>query len=155
VVYSGTVGAAMTASFLGLPALALSQTFRSRTEIHWEVAAHWTPILLRDLAAGGWPGGACYTVNFPDVTLAEVSGIRASRQGRDAVLQVEVEAREDMRAVPYFWLSFQRRHREHEPGTDVDALRCKAIAVTPLRFDRTADAALAPLQERLDRLMQG
>src|SRR4051812_4724956 len=82
VVYSGTVGAAMTASFLGLPALALSQTFRSRTEIHWEVAAHWTPILLRDLAAGGWPGGACYTVNFPDVPLSEVSGVLASRQGR-------------------------------------------------------------------------
>lgn len=37
-VFSGTVGATMTAMLLGLPAMALSQAFSDRDSVHWQTA---------------------------------------------------------------------------------------------------------------------
>src|SRR4029453_16540837 len=42
-VFSGTVGAAMTAMLLGLPAIALSQAFSDRSAVPWDTAPAHAP----------------------------------------------------------------------------------------------------------------
>ena len=65
-VFSGTVGAAMTALLLGLPAIALSQAFSQREPVRWEGRAPLRPAVLRRLlAAPDWRRTACLNVNFP------------------------------------------------------------------------------------------
>lgn len=54
-VFSGTVGAAMTASLLGIPAFALSQAYRDRAAVPWSTAASLAPGIIRSLAGLALP----------------------------------------------------------------------------------------------------
>ncbi len=149
--FSGTVGAAMTARFLGIPALALSQAYRDRNQVRWACAATLAPALIRRLLDCGWPADTVLNINFPDCDPAEAQPARTARQGQGGVQNIEVEARADPRGFDYFWLRF----RHGRPGTDADSetevLRSGAVAVTPLRFERTDEAARLRLAETLGR----
>jgi len=149
VAYSGTVAGAMTALFLGLPGIALSQSFRNRKQVPWETAAHWAPRIITSLTAGGWPGNLCYNVNFPDIPPDEVTGMEAARQGEGGILKIGIDAREDTREKPYYWLRFIRERRETSPDSDVAVLKRGAVAVTPVKFDRTDTDAMAGLRQML------
>lgn len=41
VTYSGTIAAAMEATLLGVPAIALSQHYENRAQIDWSAAERW------------------------------------------------------------------------------------------------------------------
>jgi len=49
--FSGTVGAAMTGLLLGLPSIALSQTFRDANRVRWDTARTLAPGVIRTLLA--------------------------------------------------------------------------------------------------------
>ena len=53
-VFSGTVGGAMTAMMLGVPALALSQAFTKRDAVPWDTARTLGAATIRQLWAIGW-----------------------------------------------------------------------------------------------------
>ena len=80
--YSGTIAAAMEATLLGVPAIALSQIAESEDTAKWATAAAHFPAVIGNLAASGWPANVFINVNFPDVRADEVTGIRVTRQGR-------------------------------------------------------------------------
>jgi 5'-nucleotidase len=48
----GTVGAAMTAMLLGLPAMALSQAFSDRESVHWQTERALAPQVITRFAGG-------------------------------------------------------------------------------------------------------
>lgn len=129
--YSGTVGAALTARLLGVPAAALSQAFTRGAPVRWQTAqtlfdAVMAPILGLDGAASDtglgldlsldlsrdWaaalPPDAVPNINFPDRDAGEVRGLRLTRQGVGHVRDIVVEARQDLRGGDYHWLGFQR-----------------------------------------------
>jgi 5'-nucleotidase len=62
------------------------------------------------------------------------------------VLEVEVELRMDTQRKPYYWFDFTRNRQEFDADTDVQALRGRAISVTPLKLDRTDHDLLDHLQ---------
>lgn len=81
VVHSGTVGAALTAAAMGVPALAASMgTMKPR---HWDTAQ---AIIARVLpTVPSLPlDGRILNLNIPDAPLADVLGIRAATLGRYA-----------------------------------------------------------------------
>lgn len=149
VAYSGTVAGAMTGLFLGIRGIALSQSYRTRNSVPWQTAAHWAPKVIRTLTTGGWSGNLCYNVNFPDIPPDEVTAMEAVRQGEGGILHIGIEQREDTREKAYYWLRFLRERRELAPDTDVAALKRGAVAVTPLKFDRTDLEAMADLRKTL------
>src|SRR6201993_4616328 len=63
--YSGTVAAAMEATLLGIPAIALSQHFLDGEPIPWETAARFAPEVIRRLTELPWPEHTLINVNFP------------------------------------------------------------------------------------------
>lgn len=145
-VFSGTVGAAMTALLLGLPAIALSQAFSQREPVRWEVARRFAPPLVRRLlAAPGWSASACLNVNFPHADPGEVGPAVATRQGAGLVRGIDVVARTDPRGNDYHWLRFRRGPGPNTEDSEAAAIAAKRIAVTPLRFERTDDEALPRL----------
>jgi 5'-nucleotidase len=150
VTYSGTVAAAMEATLLGVPAIALSQDYSGR--VHWSTAESHAPGLIRRLIAAGWPKGVLINLNFPDAPPGAVTGVEVVRQGRymfgDAVTE-----RIDPRGRPYYWIGGERsdedqnlRARERRRGTDLRALGRHAIAVTAIALDLTH----RPTQRRLE-----
>jgi len=136
ITYSGTVAAAMEATILGVPAIALSQFVTPPDPVKWNTAEHWTTGLVRRLMAQGWPRNVLINVNFPDVDAAEVSGIEVAVQGKRKIGDAIME-RTDPRGDPYVWIGAQRAEDRGTAGTDIEAVYRGAISVTPLCFDLT------------------
>lgn len=159
--YSGTVGAAMTARMLGVPAMALSQAFRTRDAVRWDTVETLFDQVMVPLwngeAPDHWAGFAgsrsdladsVANINFPDLPAADVLGVRLTRQGRGNVRDIKVEARRDLRGGDYHWLSFQRDPEwerleaageigGHATLTDVAAVSGGYVSLTPIGFDLT------------------
>lgn len=149
-VFSGTVGAAMTAMLLGLPAFALSQAFNKTDPVPWATAAALAPEVIRSLARLDLPEAACLNINFPACPVETARPLRITRQGRGLLRDVTVVAREDVRHQPYHWLHFQRDHDNDAPGTETHAVLENHVSVTPLSFGRTNETVLHWLAEQYD-----
>jgi 5'-nucleotidase len=148
ITYSGTVAAAMEATLLGLPAIALSQVCDDRRKVKWATAEHWLPGVLKRILRVRWPLNVLINVNFPDVVASSVKGIAVVPQaqcegGSDPVRGV------DPRGVPYWWIGGAREDQPVPPGTDLDAVEKGAIAVTPLTLDLTHGPTLKALRRAM------
>lgn len=150
-VFSGTVGAAMTGMLFGIPSIALSQTFGDPAAVRWDTARQVAPDVIRRLYAAGWDIHACLNVNFPNVAPAEVGPLTLTRQGAGLVKGINVVPRTDPRGLTYHWLQFHREAVENAPDTETEVVRAGGIAVTPLRFERTNEDALAHLRSALSQ----
>jgi 5'-nucleotidase len=150
-VFSGTVGGAMTGMMLGIPSIALSQAWTDAAKIPWETAATLGPGIIRRLLDIGWSASTCLSINFPGLGPDEVGPLTLARQGAGSVQGMEVEARTDPRGFTYYWVSFRRGEREQGAESDIEALNAGQIVVTPLRYDRTDEAAYAALARALPR----
>ena len=150
VTYSGTIAAAMEGTLLGVPSIALSQAYgpeSGRKNIRWDCAETHAAGVIRTVLDRGIPPGILVNVNFPDCAPETVCGTVVTRQGkRDAGL-MRVDAREDGRGNPYFWVGFAKGRHTPMPGSDLQALSEKKISVTPLRLDLTDEATRASYAE--------
>jgi len=147
--FSGTVGAAMTGLLLGLPAIALSQTFRDRDNVRWDTARALAPGVIRQLLAISHQAPTCLNVNFPDVA-AEVAGpLTVTKQGVGLVEGIDVVAEVDPRGIPYHWLRFQHGRRENAHDSETAVVNSGRVSVTPLNFDRTDEQTFAALAAAL------
>ena len=153
VTYSGTVAAAMEGTALGIPSIALSQSFAERDdpEEHWDCAETHAPGLINKLFEIGWPKGILLNVNFPDCPADKVSKIRVTHQGTRDQSQLRVDQRVDARGHTYFWIGFRRVFSDPDAGTDLRAISENEIAVTPLHLNLTELVE----RERLSHLLDG
>ncbi len=145
VTYSGTVAAAMEATLLGFPAIALSLMTEDRHAAKWKTAERWTADVVGRLAAATWPANVMINVNFPDVAARSVTGVAITRQGRRKI-GGELAEGVDPRGEMYFWIGSQRVEPGSRRGTDLEAVRRGAISVTPLSLDLTHAPSLKPLR---------
>ncbi|KVC26984.1 5'/3'-nucleotidase SurE [Burkholderia pseudomultivorans] len=148
-VFSGTVGAAMTSMLVGVPAIALSQAFTDRHAVPWNTALTHAPDVIRRLVAAGWDRDACLNVNFPACAAQDVRGLKPTNQGAGTLQGVEIVSGRDPREIDYYWLKLARAPHDDAPETETVALGEGYVAVTPLKFERTHDHALAQLRSKL------
>ncbi|MDX1975657.1 MAG: 5'/3'-nucleotidase SurE [Rickettsiales bacterium] len=136
VTYSGTIAAAMEATLLGVPAIALSQLYEDREEVPYTTAEHFSPALIKQLVAANWAEQTLININFPKCPRTKVKGIRVCPQGKRLV-NVALSERVDPKGRPYFWLGGARDDRSDRAGVDVELLGKGYVTVTPLRMDLT------------------
>jgi len=148
VTYSGTIAAAMEATLLGVPAIALSQSAGDDRKLSWACAAALAPRVIRRLARLPWPRETLFNVNFPDRSPPQVRGIVAAAQGGRKIGDHLLE-RLDPRGRPYYWIGPQRDEARTRAGSDVRALAEGKVAVTPIFLDLTNRRALAKLKQAL------
>jgi 5'-nucleotidase len=146
VTYSGTIAAAMEATLLAMPAIALSQARNRQLPVHWGTAETHAPDVIRKLLSFAWPAGVLMNVNFPNVTAESVSGVRLCRQGR-RVSNIEVVEARDPGGRPYLWIGDFSDDAPERRNTDLAAIADEAISVTPLYLDLTHAATLRKLQQ--------
>src|SRR5438270_11207486 len=72
--YSGTVAAAIEATLLGIPAMALSQDFPEGKAVPWETGEAFAPEVIRKLLRLPWPEHTFFNINFPPVPRSEARG---------------------------------------------------------------------------------
>ena len=146
--YSGTVAAALEATLLGVPAIALSQVYDDASRIPWATAEHHVPDLIRRLCTAGWPAEVMLNVNIPNRQPDEVVDAVAASQGKHK-LGDDLILRQDPRGRPYIWIGARRSADAALSGTDLKAVDEGHIAVTPLNVDLTHGPTLAKLRDVL------
>ena len=140
VIYSGTVAAAMEGRLLGLTAVAVSlASTRCR---HFDTAAVVARRIVERVVEHPLDANVVLNVNVPDVELAALRGLRATRLGHrhrsEPVIRMP-----DPRGDAVYWVGPSGAEQDSGPGTDFDALRAGFVSVTPLHVDLTRHQALS------------
>jgi 5'-nucleotidase len=85
-------------------------------------------------------------VNFPDCPPEQVKRIVVTAQGRRGPDRSQIDARQDGRGKPYYWITYRPRGAaKTSEDTDLTVLDEGCIAVTPLTVDMTDKRYIAKL----------
>lgn len=135
VLYSGTVAAAMEATVMGIPAVALSYcgAFPEELEGFEELVAAVLRTLLRRDA---FPQDTLFNVNLPAVPPSDVRGIKVTSLGRRRYADSITRAN-DPSGKEYFWIGGGSVKWRGVEDSDFQAIADGYVSVTPLHLDLT------------------
>ncbi len=134
VFYSGTVAAAMEATVLGIPSVAVSYAGPDLTEgLGWSA-----PLseLLAQVLARPFPTDTLFNVNLPPIPPEEVKGVRVTALGRRRYSDSLLRGRDPM-GKPYYWIGSAVPTWSGSPDSDFRAVEEGFVSVTPLHLDLT------------------
>jgi 5'-nucleotidase len=140
----------MEGTVLGIPSFALSQAYASANKHmpFWDTAIKFAPDIVERVLKAGMPRDVLVNVNFPDCAPGEVAGTVLAVQGKRDQELLRIDARNDGRGNPYFWIAFTRGGiAGAAEGSDLAALNDKRIAITPLRLDLTDERFMTRLAD--------
>lgn len=137
VMYSGTVGAVIQATFLGVPGIAFSAPYEEGVE-KFEKAKVYIPKILEHFTLYPIPKGTLMNVNFPSHSTDGIQGIKMARQGQsywDARIGSDL-ALKGTRKYPILdsW-----SHQEEHPESDISLLKEGFITCTPVHVEDLTD----------------
>ena len=144
VTYSGTVSAAMEATLMGIPALAVSLATDGAGE-HYPAAAAIAARLVREVHDRGLPPDTFLNVNVPDLPLSRLKPPLITCQGRRRY-EGTIVAKIDPRGRRYYWIGSAAPEFLDLEGSDHYAVSRGHVSVTPLLFDLTNHASLDALR---------
>lgn len=135
VLYSGTVAAAMEATILGIPSVALSYTGRDPERLpEWQALLG--SLLEQLVVRQDFPGETLLNVNLPPIDPGAVRGVRVTSLGRRAYVGSLTRAA-DPNGREYFWIGGGESKWWGGPDSDFRAVHDGYISVTPLHLDLT------------------
>lgn len=135
VLYSGTVAAAMEATILGIPAVAVS--YAGRDPAHLESYGPLLQALLPQLVhRGEFPAETLLNVNLPPIDASTVRGVQVTRLARRVYVDSLTRAH-DPNGREYFWIGGGNVEWSAPEGTDFHAVNQGYVSVTPLHLDLT------------------
>ncbi len=140
--YSGTVAGAREASLAGIPAMAVS--IEPPSAGHMTAAARCAVTIARQLLAYGLARGTFLNVNYPDLPLESIRGIRLSRQGIVAFDQ-HFDKRTDPRGRTYYWQGCDPQTGYDRSDIDGAVIADGFVSITPIRCDLTDHEAIGGL----------
>lgn len=139
ITYSGTVSAAMEATLLGIPAIALSLVGRDSKD--FRPAARFSCRLAETVLSRGLPPDTLLNVNVPPLPEEKLRGFAVTRQGKRRYGDAIVE-KIDPRGKKYYWIGGDDLGHVPMEGSDFSAVEDGYISVTPLHLDLTDYASL-------------
>ncbi|KAB2921715.1 MAG: 5'/3'-nucleotidase SurE [Bacteroidetes bacterium] len=145
VIYSGTVSAATEGTILGVPSFAVSLT-SFESNVDYSYAARFARRLALTVIERGLPNGTLLNVNVPPVPEEQIRGVVITKQGK-SIWNDEFEARRDPGNRQYFWLKGELVELDNEEDIDQRAILNNMVSITPIQYDLTNYALIAPLRE--------
>ena len=144
VLYSGTVAAAMEATIMGIPALALSYSGALHEELEgWEAVVR--TILQTILGRRDLPKDTLFNVNLPGIPPTEVRGIKVTTLGKRRFAESITRAK-DPSGREYFWIGGGSATWSGATDSDFQAVEDGYVSVTPLHLDLTNYALLEEIR---------
>jgi len=145
VTYSGTVAAAMEATIVGIPAIAVSLDRSPDGRFEYTQAAGVAREMAALVLARGLPDGTLLNVNVPNVHAGGIGGVAVTRLGKQ-IYEDSVVRKTDPRGREYFWIAGQSSTWAVEPDTDFAAVKRGLVSVTPIHLDLTDYRTLEALR---------
>jgi len=146
VFYSGTVAAALEASFLDLPAFAIS--LAARNDHRYLTAAQVALRVAQAILRHGLPRGVFLNINVPNQEVGALRGFKITRLGK-RIFDNSVVEEVDPRGRRYYWIGGKEPQFFMVEGSDYEAITQGYISVTPLRGD-LSDYQMMEVLERWD-----
>jgi len=155
VMYSGTVGAALCAQHLGLPAVALSQAFHPRGPRDFAASAAFAERTIRELfsppTADQDTAPAAWNINFPSRPVADIRGLRRTHIAAGSIGLPTLDNQPSADATtadetPARLLLDYSTMTAADPASDMGALRDLFISASPLRGSRCNAARIGTFE---------
>jgi len=143
VTYSGTVSAALEATLMGIPALAVSLV-TDGPGVHYAAAAEVALRIARQVLRQGLPADTFLNINVPDLAPDAVQPPLITSQGKrryDGMIVDKV----DPRGRNYYWIGTADMKFHDLPGSDYHAVFRGHVSITPLHLDLTNYASMSAL----------
>jgi len=140
ITYSGTVAAAMEATLMGIPALAVSLATFASTE-HFPDAAQIAVSVVDEMMKQRLPPDTFLNLNIPDLPLLQIKPVMITRQGKRSFIGNIVD-KMDPRGRKYYWIGSEEPNFLDEEGTDFNAVGKGHASLTPLHLDLTNYSAM-------------
>lgn len=140
VTYSGTVSAAMEATLMGIPAIAVSLVTLNEGE-NYQSAAKVALNVARQLLKNGLPPDTFLNVNIPDLPEELLGRIMVTTQGKRRY-EGTIEDKVDPRGRSYYWIGTADLKFHDIEGSDYHAVTRGNISITPLHLDLTNHSSI-------------
>jgi len=135
VLYSGTVAAAMEATVIGIPAIAMSYCGDQYEELEgWEPVVR--GILESILGREAFPANTLLNVNLPGCAPDDIQGIKVTSLGQRRYADSITRAKDPM-GRDYFWIGGGVASWRGSDESDFQAVEDGYVSVTPLHLDLT------------------
>lgn len=131
-IYSGTVAAATEGYLFGIPSIAVSLV--GKVGKHFETAATVAVDLVKRAKRLPFAAPVLLNINVPDIALAELGGIEATRLGRRHKAEPVVQMKTP-RGETAYWIGAAGDAQDAGPGTDFHAVAAGRVSITPLQVD--------------------
>jgi 5'-nucleotidase len=144
VLYSGTVAAAIEATIIGIPSIAVSYCgpFPEELEGFEDLVAS----LLRQLVERNpFPKDTLMNVNIPALPPSEVKGVRVTTLGRRRY-SGSITRGKDPSGKEYFWIGGGEVQWRGPEDSDFQAVEDGYVSVTPLHLDLTNHGLLEDIR---------
>jgi 5'-nucleotidase len=150
VIYSGTMSAAMEAAIEGVDAIGFSNQDPSH-DADLSEAAKYSQLITEQVLEHGLPDGTLLNVNIPAISEDNptLQGMQVCRQAV-AKWDEDSEERTDPRGRTYYWLAGE--FVNYDKGEDADewALAHNYVAITPVKYDLSAQHAISFINNKWD-----
>ena len=145
VIYSGTMAAAIEASFENVPAIGFSLLDYS-SNADFAASVVYAKQIIKKMLQSELPKHVCLNFNIPKLPFAEIKGIKITRQTW-GYWHEDLEEHIDPFGGKYYWLAgFLVNLEEDAMDTCEWALRNGYVAVTPVHFDMTSHKTIDNLK---------
>ena len=135
VIYSGTMSAAIEASIESIPSIGFSLLDYSM-EADFTGAQKYARLLVEQLLKRKLDKHFCLNVNFPNVDVSLIKGVKVCRQAYAKYVE-DFNERKDPSGKNYYWLTGEFKNFDKGKDTDVWALEHNFVSVVPVQFDLT------------------
>jgi 5'-nucleotidase len=154
---SGTIGAARTAAYMGVAALAVSG-LNDNSQEQVNALSRWVAELAQSELVRSLPEQTYLTVGLPRLPPSQIAGVRVARRARLVETLSfqrlgEIRDAEDDDEVTSVWAIRYREPTSPPPvDSDVALYSQNYIVVTPMRADEHDSQLLDQLRQRIDHL---
>lgn len=136
ILYSGTMGAVLEATVMGIPSIGFSLLDHS-PDADFEPSLPIVRKIVGGVIEKGLPPEVALNVNIPVTADGVIKGIKVCRQSRARWMD-SYERRVDPHGRPYYWLTGRFDCDDNGEGTDQWALENGYVSVVPTTTDFTA-----------------
>jgi 5'-nucleotidase len=143
VIYSGTIGAALEGTILGIPSLAVSLCDHS-PEADFSQAVKYARLVIDKILKDGMPRGVCFNLNVPQ---GEVKGLKIATQ-TPGYWWKEFQVAQDPFGRTVYWLTGEFfNDAPDDTDTDEHVLNRNYAAIVPIQLDMTAHQLIPHLKD--------
>jgi len=145
IIYSGTMAAAIEASFEGIPAIGLSLLDYS-PNADFSAAMVFAKKNINKVLQNELPQHVCLNVNIPKLSLSEIKGMKITRQTL-GYWHEDLEEHTDPFGGKYYWLAGHLVNLEPDATDTCEwALHNGYVSVMPVHFDMTSHKTVINLK---------